>query len=184
MTSTNDNTANGNAANANAADATDAANGNATTTATTTTDNAAYIRQLTKKMHLFGLDATRQMLASDTYDSNLTSRQVEAVFREAKTVYDRECRIQRKFEAEAAKQAAAAKRVKNAKRNAKKRAAKRRILSRKLEQQATDLRQAVAQKAKKGDQHTPVGRDEMEAMEAKAAALMARAAAMMAAAGA
>ena len=167
MTTTNDNTANDNVP-------TD-------TTTSSTTDNEAYIRELTKKMHLVGLDAARQLLASDTFDSNLTMRQVEAVFREAKTVYDRECRIQRKFEAKAARQAAETKRVKNAKRNAKKRAARRRILSKKLEQQAADLRQAVAQKTKKGDQHTPVGREEMKAMEAKAAALMAQAAAMQAA---
>ena len=137
--------------------------------------NAAYIRQLTQNLHLYGIDAARQQLAADTYDSNLSPRQVEAIFREAKVVYDRECRVRRKFEADKT-------RAKNAKRNAKKRAARRRIRSKQLEQEAADLRQVVAQKIKKGDQHTPVGREEMETMEAKAAALVARAAAMRAAA--
>lgn len=148
----------------------------------TSDDNATYIRQLTQDLHLYGIDAARQQLATDTYDLNMSSRQVKAIFREAKIVYDRECRVRRKVEASVAQQAADKKRAKNAKRNAKKRAARRRLRSNSLEQEAADLRQAVAHKAKKGDQHTPVGREEMETMEAKAAALVARAAAMRAAA--
>lgn len=153
-------------------------------------DRRPFCERTATNIQQYGLDAARELLASEVFASgyDLPTPYVDAIFRDAKAANDRKLALfQQKWEDVMRKQYEVTERVrnvKNAKRNAKKRAAKRRILSRKLEQEATDLRQAVAQKAKKGDQHTPVGRDEMEAMEAKAAALMARAAAMMAAAGA
>ena len=136
----------------------------------------------------YGLVTGREMLASDVFASgyDLSTQYVDALFRDARAMHERKLALFRqKLEEAMTKQYEDAERVrkaKNAKRNAKKRAARRRIELNGLKQQATDLRQAVAQKAKKGDQHTPVGREEMEAMEAKAAALMAQAAAMGAAA--
>ena len=135
----------------------------------------------------YGLVAAREMLASDVFASgyDLSTQYVDALFRDAKAAHERKLALFRqKLEEAMTKQyeeAARVRKVKNAKRNAKKRAARRRIESKRLEQEAADLRQAVAQKTKKGDQHTPVGREEMEAMEAKAAALLAQAAAMQAA---
>jgi chromosome segregation ATPase len=136
----------------------------------------------------YGLDAARELLASEVFASgyDLSTQYVDALFRDARAMHERKLALFRqKLEEAMTKQyeeAARVRKAKNAKRNAKKRAARRRIDSKRLEQEAADLRQAVAQKTKKGDQHTPVGREEMEAMEAKAAALMAQAAAMGAAA--
>ena len=147
-------------------------------------DRIACCKLTATNIQQYGLDAARELLASKVYASayDLSTQYVDAILRDAKAAHDRKLALfQQKFAEVMAKQREVVQ-AKNAKRNAKKRAAKRRIHSKKLEQQAAELRQAVAQKAKKGDQHTPVGRDEMEAMEAKVAALMARAAAMRAAA--
>ena len=140
----------------------------------------------------YGLVAAREMLASDVFASgyDLSTQYVDALFRDARAKHERKLALFRqKLEEAMRKQYEETERVRkaknakrNAKRNAKKRASRRRIESKRLEQEAADLRKAVAQKTKKGDQHTPVGREEMEAMEAKAAALMAQAAARGAAA--
>ena len=136
----------------------------------------------------YGLVAARELLASEVFASgyDLSTQYVDALFRDARAMHERKLALFRqKLEEAMTKQyeeAARVRKAKNAKRNAKKRAARRRLQSKRLEQEAAALRQTVAQKAKKGDQHTPVGRDEMEAMEAKAVALMAQAAAMGAAA--
>ena len=136
----------------------------------------------------YGLVAARELLASEVFASgyDLSTQYVDALFRDARAMHERKLALFRqKLEEAMTKQyeeAARVRKAKNAKRNAKKRAARRRLQSKRLEQEAADLRQTVAQKAKKGDQHTPVGREEMEAMEAKAVALMAQAAAMGAAA--
>lgn len=139
------------------------------------TRTAANIKQ-------YGLKAASELLASEIYVSgyDLSTSYFDSILRDARAMYDRKLLLsQKKWENAVRKQyeeAERMRRAKNAKRNARKRAARRRLQSKGLEQQAADLRQAVAVKAKKGDQHTPVGRKEMEAMEAKAAALMAQAA--------
>ena len=158
-------------------------------------DRRAFCERTATNIQQYGLVAGREMLASDVFVSgyDLSTQYVDALFRDARAMHERKLALFRqKLEEAMTKQYEEAARVrkvknakrnaKNAKRNAKKRAARRRIELNGLKQQAADIRQAVAQKAKKGDQHTPVGREEMEAMEAKAAALMAQAAAMGAAA--
>lgn len=152
------------------------------------TDRRALCESTATNIQQCGVVTARELLASEVFASgyNLSTQYVDAIFRDAKAAHERKLALFRqKLEETMTKQyeeAARVRKAKNVKRNVKKRAARRRLQSKGLEKQAADLRQAVAQKIKKGDQHTPVGRDEMESMEAKAAALIAQAAAMGAAA--